>query len=187
MGNKREIKSLSQQRHCSPTCPRGNGRFSEIGLYLDTKQAEKDPVSSLWSTGSSSPDGNARLCWWHPKTEGSADFPEGLWKGSGFALKPGLGRTSGGAFKAIPPSLLALEGVVLQQWWLHRLHSDQRAFRDKFLEKQELWTPSTHHSNNSYPTPSAGRFSAVGDLMIAYACSITSLRWIRPGAKAFMV
>lgn len=44
----REIKSLPQQRHCSSACPRGNGRFPEIGSDSDTKQAERDPVSNLW-------------------------------------------------------------------------------------------------------------------------------------------
>jgi len=63
-----EIKSLSQQRHHFSVCSRGNGMFPETGLYLDTKQAQRDPVGSLWSTGSSySPAGNAHLCWQLPK------------------------------------------------------------------------------------------------------------------------
>lgn len=37
-----------------------------------------------------------------PKWLGSPDILEGLWKGSGFPLKPGVDRISGGAFKAIP-------------------------------------------------------------------------------------
>lgn len=58
---------LLPQRHCSSACPRGNGRFPQTGLCLDTKQAEKNPVSSLWSSGSSCLVGNTHLSWWLPE------------------------------------------------------------------------------------------------------------------------